>query len=91
MRHGRIKVSVTEEDILRGKRLVARACPIARAIRRDARMWKRVSVYGNYCNYYDSRGWFMNMSKLPKKCETFVNRFDEGKKVNPFSFIIRLP
>lgn len=79
------KIKVTKTDIKRGKPGVPCACPISLAISRATGM-KRVYVSDpsiplhNYC-YFGNK---------PEQIEDFIEKFDEGDKVRPFSFELEL-
>lgn len=78
----RIKIDVTAEDIVNGVRGVAFACPIARAVKRMGSSQVYVA-YG--CLECDEGEGF-----LPKSASDFVDRFDEGLPVSPFSFEVEI-
>jgi hypothetical protein len=71
-------VDVTQEDIIRGIRANRCSCPIARAARRALGCLVIV----------DHRGIFTSDYKYEHTVETkrFVNDFDAGYSVEPFSF-----
>lgn len=76
-----VTISVTEDDILKGKPRSSNHCPIARAANRVHHA-EDVRVY--YCGILTSRG----RIPLPQSATDFITRFDVGLKVSPFSFTI---
>jgi hypothetical protein len=77
-------VTVTADDIARGCQTSANNCPIARAVRRALRCsGKWISV-----NWKLSVGKKARIYLLPKSTQTFIDAFDGGKAVKPFSFKI---
>ncbi len=77
-------IRVTATDIKRAAFGDAARCPIALALRR-AKAGPAPSVGCRTWN--DGAGMVYD---LPKKAQTFIQRFDDGKKVKPFSFVVRL-
>lgn len=82
----RVKIIVTKNNIKNGIRGNPLQCPIAKALRRKTntiysvtpsliRLWSQPE---KYC-------------LTPKKVFKFIRKFDNRKKVNPFSFCIKLP
>lgn len=83
-------VHVEACDIERGKPGSATSCPIARAVRRQHASKRGVSV-GRDDVVVGSRGETRRhpaVYALPAKASRFVGRFDEGKPVRPFSFVM---
>lgn len=78
----RTKVTVTLKDIKNGASYIPQYCPVARAIRRATKK-QRVLVGGTSYSVGSQK-----YRDLPKKATTFIRRFDDGLKVNPFSFYI---
>lgn len=78
-------VNVTQADIDAGKELDCEACPIALAVSR-ATGRKMVVARGEVAQCGGS--WEV---KLPRIAVNFVDRFDAGERVVPFSFVIDLP
>lgn len=73
-----MKITVTKEDIKKGKPEQGESCPIARAIRRQTRKKVHVGYICleiNHCEY-----------TFPQEAQQFVKDFDAGKPVGPFSF-----
>jgi hypothetical protein len=81
-----VRVYVGVKDIKQGRALAAMSCPIARAASRA--MGSSVSV--GYNSLFTVGMWNTLKDKyvLPQKARTFIERFDKGKKVKPFSFRI---
>ncbi|MFN7302800.1 MAG: hypothetical protein ACK5U7_15110 [Bacteroidota bacterium] len=73
-------VTVTPEDITRGRRLSACSCPIALAIRRLA---PRCVVVTNHTIRIDDRRF-----ATPEPACKFINDFDAARPVMPFTFTL---
>ncbi len=82
-----IKIIVTKTDIQKGKRDTSNLCPVAKAIRRCAGLYG-IDVYGDELGFGIA---LRRLVDLPKKVSKFVERFDFGKPVKPFSFTLKLP
>jgi hypothetical protein len=93
-----ISIQVTEEDIKKGKRKDACACPIALALRRllprryHAHVSKRfISGCDGPMNNQPTRGGKVRYCldvKTPDVARDFIKRFDRGLLVEPFEFLI---
>jgi hypothetical protein len=77
-----MKIFVTKHYIRYGLRYSRNFCPIARAVKRQTR-WKEVDVQNEV--FFEGTN---VESKLPLKAMEFIDRFDEGQYVKPFSFVI---
>ncbi len=75
-------VTVTEEDIKNGKPMLCTECPISLAAQRVFPS-DRVATGGS--------AMFINGSMffIPKEAMEFIMKFDEDKKVEPFTFEAR--
>lgn len=80
-----VEVSVTETDIMFGKKGSCTQCPIAYAVKRATGRKRNVVVDGQYLTINPDRPCEQEMH-LPKKARDFVIKFDSGKKVKPFKF-----
>jgi hypothetical protein len=74
----KVKIKVTQEDIAMGSKNDCFYCPIALALKRHE--FVRVHV-GTDVFYADNHPYPLN-----KKAVKFIERFDSGKPVKPFSF-----
>lgn len=91
----KLKISVTKQDIKRGKPRHASKCPVTLAIKRELHkakvkfkvLYVRASTFG-WEQYNMDKGWFPFMREQPEKVFKFVNRFDNNKKVKPFQFCL---
>ena len=72
-----MKIKVTKEHIEKGKKGSAFFCPIALVFKSKNRV--------TYNSMYIEKEFY----PLPKKAQTFIQRFDAGKKVKPFQFTIK--
>jgi hypothetical protein len=77
-------IEVTERDVKVGVQRDPFACPIARALKRAFRATE-VSVGTSIADVDERRG-----LQLPKRAQNFIERFDEGKTMKPFSFRLRV-
>lgn len=86
------KVNVGPMDIKRGLRKDCGACPIARATKRalGLRMSTEGVVVSSDIIIPQKDSYFGRIYTLPKKAEHFIDRFDDGRDVKPFSFVARL-
>ena len=83
-----MKIEVTQHDIDYGVRGEYSLCPIARAVKRKIN--GEVIVFGDDISFFTTdiiRRY--SYYKLPQKAKDFIKRFDEGKKVKPFTFEAR--
>ena len=95
-------INVTRECIKKGIKDNSYYCPIARACKKAGITFyghyggAGITFYGHYGGvgirhidgYYKKKNF---RYKTPKKAQNFIERFDEGKKVNPIKFTINLP
>mgnify|MGYP001615771476 CR=1 FL=1 len=79
-----VRVSVTKRDIAEGVPLDTQMCPVAIAIRRTTGVF--VVDVTDYQFQFDSGN-----VDLPKRVARFVDAFDFGDKVRPFTFTLRVP
>lgn len=87
------KINVTNDDIKNGSKGSPQWCPAARAIRRTTGA-RIVRVVGkSYPNAIEFRGPadthtynIIKEFRISGKLDKFINDFDSGKKVTPFSF-----
>ena len=77
-----MRVNVTRADINKGCPESVHFCPIARAVRRKG--YKRVSVGNTICIGQYGHG--LREFDLPYTAMNFVDNFDAGEVVKPFSF-----
>lgn len=78
----KLKVNVTRDDIKRGIPEDESYCPIARAVRRLGKK-KLVLVDADICVLG------LHDFKLPRKAAKFIDKFDNGETVKPFSFTMQ--
>ena len=83
----RIKVEVTAQDIRRGKRGTCQLCPVAKTVKRVLGRGYRVSICDDI--YVTAvKGDIGEVSfNMPVEAQTFINNFDYGRPVKPFSFV----
>ena len=74
-----IEISITQEDIDKGRPIHVRLCPIALAAQR-ALDNPRVTVG------VDDMGYWLARYHLPLEAQQFIIAFDMGRKVQPFKF-----
>ena len=76
-----LKIQVTGKDIKNGKRGDCNKCPIALAVGRKTGGWASVS---------DDILTLRGVYSVPEEVNYFTEDFDHGKKVKPFSFVMRI-
>lgn len=74
-----LAIRVTRDDIQNGETESATRCPIARAIRRLGKK-KWISVVPYQIELGDA------VYQMPETARNFLDRFDDGLAVEPFSF-----
>lgn len=77
-----LRISVTADDIKRGKRENTKWCPIACAVRKLGKK-KRIYVDQDVITLGSVT------YKMPQRAGNFVDLFDSGEKVRPFSFVAK--
>ena len=99
----KMKIKVTNQDIKEGFRGSCYDCPVALAFKREVKTafqnGHAFSRSGRYVSaqigpnvgaerilYREVHEW--DSYTLPKKAQTFIKRFDDGKPVKPFTFEI---
>lgn len=82
-----MKVSVTQDDIDHGERHCCERCPVARAIRRVIGDMPVVEVERDNVTIGPLGGW--TYATLPTRATKFIDRFDVGLKVAPFTFELK--
>ena len=86
-----ITINIEQKHIKKGRKSDVNYCPIAMALREQFNLGKdmdAVSVNDDEITIYKSNGFFFRFTwdTLPKIAESFINKFDGGKKVKPFKF-----
>lgn len=81
----KIKINVTQKNIDEGGRCMALSCPIALALNNVFVPDKMLST--NQYTFHTGNGIDY---KLPPEVTKFINNFDDGKKVEPFSFVVEV-
>lgn len=88
----RLTFSVTKDDIRLGKRDDSNSCPIARSVKRSlglkGRKAKSLEVTSAYLSVEGSDGSMAPLGSLPIGVSNFIEEFDNGETVDPFSFCI---
>ena len=82
-----MKITVTKRDIRLGRKHNCEGCPIARSIRR-ATGDRTIQVGCD--NIFLANEKYVSIP-LPLKVKKFIEAFDEGEAVKPFSFTMRRP
>lgn len=78
-------IEVTQEDIDKGVPENCSKCPVARAIERTLpNPSPSIAVDPEVIEWFDGDQWQFRYTKV--KVQTFIERFDAGKPVKPFSF-----
>ena len=83
-----LKVSVTLNDILEGKRLDGSSCPVAFALERaTGKAW----VHADYVTFRVTDDVAGQLSYvMPREVENWIRRYDDGVAVRPTTFIVPL-
>jgi len=79
-----MEINVTQGDIDAGDRCNGYHCPIALAVRRRLAM-DMIQVSPSILEVYIDNTW--KSYSLPKEATEFIQNFDKGKEVHPFTFI----
>ena len=87
----RVKVYVTQKDIDTGRSAYCWKCPIELALERFPFILRTMVTSDELFIYTYSKKIFPYRIITSKKVQTFINRFDDEKSVNPFSFVINIP
>ena len=85
-----MKINVTATDIDKGIRSDDTHCPIALAVKRALRKRKGLFVTDIGIEWENKDERIEKLCGLPARARKFVERFDEGKPVKPFSFNIEV-
>lgn len=85
-----ICISVTQEDIKGGRPRRAAACPVALALQRELQCLFHLDKVKAWASE-DSLCIIDSHIDAPLIVRNFVARFDEQKRVKPFSFELELP
>lgn len=94
MKNKMVKISVQNKHIKKGKPRESNACPIYWAVKDMCQfaLADEINVNCRQISAEFSRG-FKCVEKgfrLPMKAQRFVERFDDGMPVKPFSFCVKL-
>lgn len=82
-------ITVTKTDIKKGKKESTTCCPIALAVKRKLKKPQLIYVFRDEIRF--GRQWGNNYDNdidLPKSAVKFIDKFDDGEKVKPFSFTL---
>lgn len=79
-----MRIEVTQGHIDEGKKADCNRCPIALAIAQHVKVSFKV---GNWLVHFGALG----SSSLPSNAFCFIQKFDSGQPVSPFSFDIEIP
>jgi hypothetical protein len=84
-----MKIKVTLKDIEEGFRGSCYDCPVALAFKREVKPTTQIglNVGTERILHREVHEW--DTYTLPKKAQTFIKRFDNGKRVEPFTFEIK--
>ncbi len=85
MRNISRRIRVKRMDIKQGVRMDGSSCPISLAIQRTTKQPRMVSVGLSTAIFLDTPSY---QSPLPKRAQTFIERFDAQLPVKPFSFVL---
>lgn len=87
-----MKIKVTKEDIQNGVRKNPARCPIALEARRDLKVDRHSFCWaGRDClGWWDDKNKRIHILKIKHEIKDFVQKYDEGWEVFPFSFEVSL-
>lgn len=83
-----MKIEVTQEDIIKGIRHAGDACPIALATKRTLGIGKVDVARDSICVQVETPHDQSEDIHLPQEASDFIEMFDLGEPVYPFSFEI---
>lgn len=88
-----LQVSVTAEDIAKGKKMSCTDCPIARAVKRtcdekSVRGLRKIEIAKGYLKLYNRN--YIQYYRLLDEAYRFYVAFDEGAVVQPLDFQLEL-
>jgi hypothetical protein len=87
-----VEISVTAEDIANGAISDCVACPIALAIGRVIPDAITVDVFTDHADFCDTVKFEpLADATLPDSAAEFINRFDNRREVQPFTFQLEVP
>ena len=83
-----MKINVTEKDIKEGQRDCRSGCPVARAVQRGVMLQTLVDKdVVRLLSYPQEWGYYaVAKIRLTEDVQRFVEQFDAGEPVEPFSF-----
>ena len=84
-----ITVTVTKTDIAKGERKGRCTCPIARALKRCLPKADGIYVYPASVWVHLPAVTSLSIGHLPPDAKRFVERFDGGEAVEPFTFNLK--
>ena len=84
-----VEITVTAAHIARGKRCTSTACPVALAIKETLHPLS-VNVQSEVINFGVPGGKFSPV-RPPAEAAYFVDEFDDGIPVKPFTFTLDVP
>lgn len=83
----KLSVSVTQDDILLGKKSNCDFCPVAYAVRRVVPdKYIKISVGRRWLVLWPNDTVICTEVELPEVVKTFIKEFDRGLPVSPFTF-----
>lgn len=86
----KIKIEVTQKHIDNGKSEDCYSCPIALAVSEHLHEYVEAHVMHGSVSFLPITG-RDTVTKLPFEVRDFINEFDEGGEVEPFSFELFIP
>jgi hypothetical protein len=84
-----VTIEVTQEDIEKGERGECEKCALALAVSRVTKYRVEIGLYE--AEFYDGPELCVGSSDLPIAAMVFVERFDNGHPVSPFTFPLEVP
>ena len=87
---GKLKLNITKANISNGSKANPGKCPIANSLKDSILNITQVSVLPNEASIRVKRGKkiLCYKSKLSTKAYNFIRKFDDGRRVKPFSLTL---
>lgn len=82
----KLKINVTQQNIIKGRKYTSKSCPIALAFKEAG--IKKVEVKN--LQFLLRKSEDSIMYDLPRMARKFIRAFDEGRPVKPFSFNVKI-
>ncbi len=82
-----ITIKVLPKDIKNGVRGDSNNCAIALTLKRMFPESSQIRVNGTFATFRQPKDYYSKYISLPPIAQTFIDDFDNGKEVKPFTFV----